>query len=130
MAGVDYRFTPAAVLGAYLVKNDTTKISVEAGPGYVFEETTSGTADYFALFAAQKASIALSQNVALTESLVCVPELDDFGSYNLTASLALDFYFTDYLALRASVSNTYDSTPALGRDKNDLMLSTGIAVQF
>jgi putative salt-induced outer membrane protein len=130
VAGVDYRFTPAAVLGAYLVKSDTAKISVEAGPSYVFEETTSGTAEYFALFAAQKASIALSDSVSLTQSLVYVPEVEDFGSYNLTAALALDFYFTDYLALRAAVSNTYDSTPSAGRDENDLVLSTGIAVQF
>lgn len=130
VGGIDYRVTTAAVLGAYLVKNDTAKVSIEAGPGYVWEETSSGTDAYFSLYAAQKASLALSSSVALGESVVYTPEAADFGSYNLSASLFVDFYFADHMALRAAVTDSYDSTPAKGRDENDLLLTTGIAIQF
>ena len=130
VGGIDYRVTTAAVLGAYLVKNDTAKVSIEAGPAYIWEETTSGSDAYFSLYAAQKASLALSSSVALGESIVYTPEADDFGSYNLTASLFVDFYFADHMALRAAITDSYDSTPAKGRDENDLLLTTGIAIQF
>ncbi len=130
VAGIDYRVTPAAVLGSYLVKNDTVKLSVEAGPAYVWEETEDGSADYMALYAAQKASIALSDSIALAQSVAYTPDVNDFGSYTLCATVALDFYLTDYLALRVGVTDTYDSTPSGTRDENDVTLSTGFAVQF
>jgi putative salt-induced outer membrane protein len=130
IAGVDYRFTPAAVLGAYLVKTDATKISVEAGPAYVFEKTSDGSDSYFALTATQKASIALSNTISLGESVTYSPDASKFDSYTLSGSLFVDFYLADNLALRAAVTDTYDSTPSTGRDENDFTLSTGLAIQF
>jgi putative salt-induced outer membrane protein YdiY len=129
-AGVDYRFTPTAVLGAYLVKTDTAKVSVEAGPAYVFEKTGDGSDSYFALYSAQKASLTLSDSVSIGESVTFIPDVSKFDSYILSANVFVDFYFADHLALRAAVTNTYDSTPVKGQDKSDLMLSTGIAIQF
>jgi putative salt-induced outer membrane protein len=130
LAGVDYRFTPAAVVGAYLVNTPTTKLSVEVGPAYVIEKTGAGSDQYFALYAAQKASIALSDTVALGETLTFVPDASKFDSYLLSASVFVDFYLADNLALRAAVTDSYDSTPVNGSDSNDLMLSTSIAIQF
>jgi putative salt-induced outer membrane protein YdiY len=130
IAGVDYRLTPAAVIGAYLVKSDTAKVSLEAGPAYVFEKTIDGSDSYFSLYVAQKANLALSNTVALGESVVYIPDASDFSSYTLSANLFVDFYLADHLALRAGISDTYDSTPSSGRDENDFTLSTGLSIQF
>ena len=130
IAGVDYRFIPTAVLGAYLVKTDATKISVEAGPGYLFEKTNDGSDSYLNVYAAQRATIALSDTISLGESVSYAADASSLDSYILSANLFVDFYITDSLAIRAAVTDTYDSTPVSGQQENDFSLTTGIAIQF
>ncbi len=130
IAAIDYQLTPAAVLGTYLIKNDTAKLSIEAGPGYVFEKVGDIESDYFAVQAAQKLSWALAEGVTLTEAVVWNAEAGDMDNYTLTASAALEVDMGANLSFRTAVSNIYDSTPATGLEENDLLLSAGIAMRF
>lgn len=130
IAAIDYQVTPAATLGTYLIKNNTAKLSLEAGPGYVFEKVGGEKNDYFAVQAAQKLTCALSEGVLFTEAVVYNAEASDFNNYTLTATAALDVAMTSSMSFRTAVSNIYDNTPAAGLEKNDLLLSAGIAVRF
>ncbi len=130
IAAIDYQITPAAVLGTYLIKNDTAKLSIEAGPAYVFEKVGDIESDYFAVQAAQKLSWALAEGVTLSEAVVWNAEANDIDNYTLTATAALEVDMGANLSFRTSVSNIYDSTPATGLEENDLLLSAGIAVRF
>lgn len=130
IAAVDYQVTPAATLGAYLIKNDTAKLSLEAGPGYVFEKVGGVKNDYFAVQAAQKLTWAMCDGVLFNESVVWNAEASDLSNCTVTATAALDVAMSDSLSFRTAVSNIYDNTPAAGLEKNDLLLSAGIAVRF
>jgi hypothetical protein len=37
---------------------------------------------------------------------------------------------SDQISFRTSVTNTFDNVPAAGANRNDLILSAGIAVKF
>lgn len=130
IAAIDYQVTPAAVLGTYLVKNDTAKLSIEAGPAYVFEKVGDVESDYFAVQAAQKLAWAVAEGVTLTEAVVWNAEANDLDNYTLTATAALEVDMGANLSFRTAVSNIYDSTPAAGAEENDLLLSAGIAARF
>jgi putative salt-induced outer membrane protein YdiY len=130
IAAIDYQVTPAVVLGTYLIKNDTAKLSIEAGPGYVFEKVGDVKSDYFAVQAAQKLAWALADGVTLTQAVLWNAEAEDFGNYTLTATAALEVDMGANLSFRTAVSNIYDSTPATGLEENDLLLSAGVAVRF
>ncbi len=130
IAAIDYQLTPAAVLGVYLIKNDTAKLSIEAGPGYVFEKVGGVEADYFSVQAAQKLAWALAEGVTLTEAVVWNAEGGDIDNYTLTATAALEVDMGANLSFRTAISNIYDSTPAAGLEENDLLLSAGIAARF
>lgn len=130
IADIDYLLTPATALGYYLIKNDTAKLSFEAGPGYLFEKIGGVASDYLTLQAAQKLSWALADGVTLTEAVVWNAEAGDVGNYLLTATAGLEVDMAANLSFRTAISNIYDSTPAAGFEKNDLLLSAGIAVRF
>jgi putative salt-induced outer membrane protein YdiY len=130
IAAIDYQITPATALGTYVIKNDTTRLSVEAGPGYVFEKVGDIKADYFAVQAAEKLSWAIAEGVTLSEAVVWNAEANDIGNYTLTATAALEVDMGANLSFRTAISNIYDSTPATGLEENDLLLSAGIAVRF
>ena len=130
IAAIDYQITPTAVLGTYLIKNDTAKLSIEAGPSYAFEKVGGIESDYFAVQAAQKLTWALVDGVTLSEAVTWNAEANDLGNYTLTATAALEVDMGANLSFRTAVSNIYDSTPATGLEENDLLLSAGIAVRF
>jgi putative salt-induced outer membrane protein YdiY len=130
IAAIDYQITPAAVLGTYLIKNEIAKLSIEAGPGYVFEKVGDIESDYFAVQAAQKLSWALAEGVTLSEAVVWNAEANDIDNYTLTATAALEVDMGANLSFRTAVSNIYESTPATGLEENDLLLSAGVAVRF
>lgn len=130
IAEVNYRVSPFASLGVYVVKSDNVSLSLEAGPSYVWEEVGGVAADYMAVQAAEKLTIAFSDTVSLNHALVYSAELEDFNNYTLTGSASLDVDFTENLSFRTGLSVVYDSTPAAGLDSTDTVLSAGIAVRF
>ncbi|MBP7951232.1 MAG: DUF481 domain-containing protein [Verrucomicrobiales bacterium] len=130
VARVDYRFIPGAFVGVYLVNNETAKLSLDAGPAYVWEKVGGITDDYFAVRIGERLNLALSESVAIGQTAAFVTEAADWDNHTLVASLYLDIYFADNFAFRTSVTDTYDSTPAAGADSNDVTVSAGIAVQF
>ncbi len=130
VAEVDYRFVPAVLAGYYLAKTDAVKLSIDAGPAYVWEKVGGVENDYFAVQIGERLSVALSDTVSVGQTAAFVTEAADWDNYTLASSLFLDIYFADNLAFRTAVTDSYDNTPAAGRDSNDVTVSAGIAVQF
>jgi putative salt-induced outer membrane protein YdiY len=127
---VDYRVTPRVALGCYLLKTDAVQLSVEAGPGYLWEEVGGVAADSFTLEALQKLTWQVTDTISLGETLGYIGSPEDFNDYLILASAFVDVAMTDRVSFRTSVTNTFDNTPALGASKNDLILSAGFAVKF
>ena len=130
LADLAYRFTPAAVAGVYLIKNDVSTLSVEAGPGYTFEKNGDETADFLSIQAAERFAYALSPRCTFNQNLIYNAEAADTANYTLTATAFLDTDITDNLALRIAASYIFDNTPAVDRENHDTTLTSGIAVKF
>ncbi len=127
---VDYRVLPRTALGHYFIRTDAVQLSVEAGPGFLWEEVGGVAADYFTLEALQKLTWKLSDTISIGETLGYVGSPEDFDDYLILATAFVDVAMSDQISFRTSVTNTFDNVPAAGANRNDLILSAGIAVKF
>lgn len=130
IANLDYHVSPALLAGAYLVKNDTAKLSVDAGPAYVWQKVGGVTDNYFAIQIGEKFSLKLSDNLSFGQTLTYTPEIGDFSNFTLNAAAFIDVDISSNLSFRTGVTDIYDATPAAGSKKNDLLLTSGIAIRF
>jgi putative salt-induced outer membrane protein YdiY len=130
IADVNYRLSITPGLGYYIIKNERTLLSVEAGPGYVFERQAGVNNDFPTLRLGERFEHKLSKSARVWQSAEILPDLSDFDKYIVNAELGVEAALTDKLSLRSVLSNIYNSEPALGRKKNDVKLITGINYKF
>jgi len=131
VADVDYRLTGAAGLGYYLIKDARTQLSVEAGPGYVYEKLGSGKNDFVTVRFAERFERKLNDTARIWQSVEFLPNVSDFtGDYIVNAELGVEAALNKKLSLRTILTDTYDSTPSAMRKRNDLKLTTGVAYKF
>lgn len=130
LAAVDYRLTPAATLGYYLIKNEDLTLSLEGGPAFVFEEVDGQRDSYFALRAAERLTWNLGPRLSLNQALVIDAEAGDFENSLLTFSASIDAKVAQNLAWRLAATYVYDNEPADGLEEGDLTLTSGIAYKF
>ncbi len=130
IADVSYRLTPAITAGYYLIKNDSMTLSLEAGPGFTFEEIGGISDDFFSIYAAQKFTWELNDRMTLNQSIVGTFDPSNSNNYFLVANAFLDTDITSNLAWRLAASYVYDNTPATGFQEDDTTLTTGITVKF
>lgn len=130
VADLSYRITPGATAGWYLFKQDGIALSLEAGPGYTFEESGGVTSDYLSLTAAERLSVVLAPRLTFNQSAVWEAEAADLDNHTVTVAATLDTDITTSLAFRIGATWLYDNTPAAGREHHDTTLTSGIAVRF
>jgi putative salt-induced outer membrane protein YdiY len=130
IADLEYRLTFSPGVGYYFLKNPTTSLSGEVGPGLVYEKQGAGTHTYLSLRVAERFEHKFSKTAKLWQSLEWLPQVDRFSNYILNAELGVETALTQKLALRVFAQDTYDNEPAPGRQKNDLKLVTAIAYKF
>lgn len=130
IARVNYRFTPNALLGYYLIKKDTMTLALEGGAAYVFEDVDDVTDDYFALRVAERFTWNVGSNVTFNQAAVLDFDPSETSNYLLTVSAFLDVDITENLAWRLSGAWVYDNEPAAGLDNEDLTLTSGVVVKF
>ena len=128
VADIDYRATLGPGAGAYLVKNDKTSLSVEAGPTYVWEQVADVQDDYLAVRFAERFDLVLSPTSKLWESVEFLPRVDDFSDYLMNAEIGAEAAMTTRINLRLVLQDKYDSTPGAGLEENDLTLIGALAV--
>ena len=126
IALVDYRATVGPGLGAYLVKNDKREFSVEAGPAYLGEKVDGVSDDYFTLWFGERYTCQATPTAKVWEAVKYTPEAADFNNYLLTAEIGVEAAMSDRLSLRVVLQDSYDSTPAVDTERNDLSLIAGI----
>lgn len=130
VADINYRATLGPGLGAYLVKNAKTALSVEAGPSYVWEKVAGVADDYLALRFGETFSQTLSPTAKIWESVEYLPRASDFGDYLLNAEIGAEAAMTTRLSLRLVLQDKYDSTPGAGLEENDLTLIAGVSIRL
>jgi putative salt-induced outer membrane protein YdiY len=130
IADIEYRFTLSPGVGYYFIKNETTRLNAEVGPGFVYEKQGDDTSGYFTVRLAERFEHKFNDRVRIWQSLEFLPQVDDFNNYILNAEIGVESALTKKLSLRAYLQDTYDNEPAMGREKNDLKLVTALGYKF
>jgi putative salt-induced outer membrane protein YdiY len=127
IADLNYRIDLGVGLGYYVVKNETTSLAFEAGPGFAWEDQGGVSRDFMTVRFGERFEHQLSSRSKIWQSAVFAPKANDFSDYLLTAEAGIDTLLTRDWALRTSVRYQYDSTPAAGRQSDDTTLLMGLS---
>lgn len=132
VADIKYRATLSVGVGYYLIKNTNTDLSVDVGPGYVFQKLGNDSTSYATVRAGEKFHQALSDRARLWESAAILPQVDKLDNYIVNAEIGIEADLTKdkKFALRSYVTDTFNNRPAAGRLKNDMMWVTAIGYKF
>lgn len=131
VADIKYRLTLSPGVGYYLVKNDRTTLSLEAGPGLVLEQFEGHSGNqYFTVRLGEKLTHKFNDKVRLIQEADYSPQVDKFSNYVLNASATLEADLTAKLSATLTLADTYRSLPAPGRKENDIRLLAGIKYKF
>ncbi|MFM7100843.1 MAG: YdiY family protein [Verrucomicrobiota bacterium] len=131
VANINYRFQLSPGVGYYLIKNDRTTLSGEAGPGVVFEQLEGvDSAQYFTVRLGEKFTHKFNERVRLMQDFEILPQVDRWENYVVNASATVEADLTKKLATRLTVQDNYRSEPAPGRKNNDVRVLAGLAYKF
>jgi putative salt-induced outer membrane protein YdiY len=130
IADIRYRFTVAPLLGYYLIKETNTTLTVEAGPGYVYQDLGGDKRGYATLRFAERFEHKFSPSSKMWQSFEILPEINDFNNYYMNAEIGAESALTKHASLRTYIQDTYYNVPAPGRLKNDLKLVAGLQYKF
>ncbi|SHJ98490.1 Putative salt-induced outer membrane protein YdiY [Rubritalea squalenifaciens DSM 18772] len=126
LADLDYRIALTPYLGRYLFENDKDFASLEIGPSVVYEKQEDETNTYFAPYISFKADKHFTEDTRLFARVSWRGEAKDPSNYILTSKIGLDHALNHSVSLKAVLTDTYDNTPAEGRDSNDILFITGL----
>ena len=130
VADIEYRVAFSPGLGYYFIKTGDTSLSVEVGPGVIYEKQ-GGTYDTYAtLRIAQRFEHRLTDRSRIWQFLEFLPQVDDFDNYIINSEIGVESQLTEKLSLRSYLQNSYDNEPAAGRKKHDMKLVTALAYTF
>lgn len=124
------RSVPRGGLGYKLYHSKTAGLQFEGGAGYTCQRYFGGRTDNYAtaVFGVE-AFRALSRDARATLRTDYLPAFGDWADdYLIRTEAALLVPFWDPFALKFSLLNDYDSTPAAGNRYNSLALSAGVSI--
>lgn len=127
IADVEYRFTLSPGVGYYFIKNQQTYLSVEGGPGVVFEKQGSEKNNYFTIRIAQKFEHRFNERVRVWEMVEFLPQVDDWNNFIVNAEVGVESALSQAWAMRLVLQDTYDNQPAPGRKENDFKVIASLA---
>jgi hypothetical protein len=131
------RSIPKAGIGykVWEKKIDETKVNllqVETGGAWVYERYSTGfTDDYFSIPFGALAHFYLPYNSRFDFRADYLPAFNDwFNNYLIRGEASLSRPLIQVINVVASVIDLYDSTPAEGTSKNDLLFTLGVQLDF
>lgn len=130
IAAVDYRIMAGPGLGMYLLKNERSALSFEAGASYLWEEVDEVSDDYAILRLSERFEHKLSETAHFWQSLEYLPEFSDFDNYLMIGEVGIDAAINAHMSLRLVLQDTYDSTPGAGLKHNDLTLIAAVGIRL
>ena len=130
LAAIDYRAGLTAVAGRYLIKDDVTKLAVEAGLGYTFEKVGGASDDYVNVYFGQSYERWVNKTTRVYQSLSYLAPIEDLGDYSLVGELGLETFLSSTMSLKVYLQDRYEAEPAAGLKSNDVKVITGISYKF
>jgi putative salt-induced outer membrane protein YdiY len=114
--------------GRYLIRDEQTKFSLEAGPSYVFENLGDQEEDFAAARIADRLEWALSPTSKIYQFAEYLVSFEDADQYIFNAEVGVESALNSYLSLVLTVRDYYINKPAEGRVPNDVITITALKV--
>ncbi|MGE0449840.1 MAG: YdiY family protein [Vicinamibacterales bacterium] len=125
---VAYLVAPTGGLGYRLAETPSTRASIDAGVGTVWEKRrqTNDLQTSAALNLTEKLSHTLSSAATLTQTLSALHRLDDFADALYTLNVALAASVTTRTQLKVELLDTFRNQVAADIQKNDVAVIVGM----
>jgi putative salt-induced outer membrane protein YdiY len=130
IADLNYRVILSPALGAYVIKEDKQKLSLEAGPSYVFEDLGGEQNDFAAARIADRWTWKFSETASIYQSAEYLVSFEDSGNYIFNGEVGLEAALTSKVNLVLAVRDYYINQPAEDRRPNDVYTLTGLKVNL
>ena len=128
IADLQYRVVVSPSAGRYLIRDEDVKLSLEAGPSYVFEKLGDVDEDFAAARIADRFEWALSPTSKIFQFTEYLISFEDSSQYLVNAEIGIESALNSYLSLVLSVRDYYINKPAEGRVPNDVITITALKV--
>lgn len=130
IAKLDYRVVTGPALGYFLLRNETFRLSAEAGPSYVAQKQGDARDNFFAIRIAEDFDWRVNDRARIWQRIEYVPRIDDFEQFLLNSEIGLESALSAALSLGVSLQHRHDSAPAEGAKRNDLYLVSTLKFAF
>ncbi len=128
---LDLRTVLSGGLGYHAVKNSRTTFDLMGGGSFDHEAFTAGlTRSEGEILTGEVLSFKASKSTTFTEGLQFFPNLTNTGEYRFTFDAGLVTILNKWLSWQTTYSNRFLSDPPPGIKKNDVLLTTGLRVNF
>jgi putative salt-induced outer membrane protein len=132
VADIAYRVMLSPGAGYYLIKKPSTDLSVEVGPGFIWQKQGHDIDNFATLRVGENFNHKFSDRAKVWQKTEYLPKVEDFNYYIVNSEAGISAALTEdkKLSLTVTLNHTYNSQPAEGRYKNDTILKTGITYVF
>lgn len=117
-------------IGAYVLRDDATKLSLEVGPSYVWQKLGDVTENYLAPRIADRFDWRISPTAKIFQWTEYLISADDSSNYIINAEVGVEAALTTLINLVVLVRDNYVNEPAEGRVPNDVATITGLKVNL
>lgn len=128
---LDLRFVLGGGLGYNVIKSERTRFDLLGGLAYNREKFGNGLLRNSAeAYWGDQLTFKLNSLTSLTQSFRMFHNLSNGGEYRINFDLGAVTQLTKWMGFQVSVSDRYLSNPLPGRQKNDILFTTGFRVNF
>jgi putative salt-induced outer membrane protein YdiY len=128
---LDLRLVLGGGAGYYLIKSDVTQLQLFGGGNlnkeYFFLDSDRTTGEFMA---GQDFATRLAGRFGFKERFVVFPNLSEGGEYRFVFDAAVVTTLNKWLDWHLTLSDRYNSLPATGAESNDVLLTTGLRLNF
>ena len=131
IADVEYRLKGNLGVGYKAVDQGGSTLVFEVAPGYMREKLGSGAEDdVMTLRFHEGYQLVLQEGAKLWESVDILPDVTEVADYLLNAEIGIEAGISKQMRLRCVLKESYDSEPALDKERSDLSLITSVLWKF
>lgn len=128
---LDLRAAVGGGLGFHAIKGERTLLDLLGGADYTREGFTNNiTRNSAEAFWGDDWAYKLSGKTSLNQSYRMFNNLTRTGEYRINFDLGSATTLKKWLSLQVTASDRFLSNPVLGRQRNDVLLTTGLRVSF
>jgi Protein of unknown function, DUF481 len=128
---IDISYDDSFGVGYKVLTRTNLSLSTDVGVNYQRQEFSDGTnKDYGAMRLGELLTWKLGRRWVLDEKFEAYPRFTDFGDYRLRFESNLRYVVSNNLNLNFTVIDQYDTQPAPGVTKNDLLMRATLGVVF